>query len=319
MATPLKRTVTVLLLLALVAAPAVICALVGLGELAGSVVLAAVAGLIAAVFVPLSMSLTAALLIGIGSGVAVVAADTPWLAALLMAGCGVAMGFAARAGAASAVALAPVAVGFILSEPPADPAIVVALALLVSAVWGVGLGALVRRRMPDRSLTALNPERAAAYGAILALLAGVSGYFVADLQVGHAGGWLLLTYFVVVQPYLQNGWRKAVERAGGTVLGFAIAVLIGLVIDVRAALFVIGVLALILGMWMWIKGHPYWQNTTAMTVGIVMAEGASTSVISTAEQRLIATVIGVGASLLAMALLRPLYRREAARAGVDHY
>jgi Fusaric acid resistance protein-like len=317
--TPLKRTIAVLVLLALVSAPAVVSVRLGAGDMAGSVVLAAVAGLIAAVFVPVRMALAAAALIGVGSGVAVTAADLPLLAAVVMAGCGVAMGFAAKQGAASAVALAPVTVGFTLSEPPADSAVVVALAMLGSAAWGVGLGALVRRRLPTRTLTALGTERAFAYGAILALLAGISGYFVAVLQPGHAGGWLLMTYFVVVQPYLQNGWRKAVERAGGTVLGFGIAVLIGLITEVRTALFVIGVLALILGMWIWIKGHPYWQSTTVMTVGIVMAEGASTSVISTAEQRLAATVIGVGASLLAMAVLRPFYRREAAKVGTDHY
>lgn len=319
MASSVKRTLTVVVLLALVAVPAIVCVLAGLGDLAGSAVLAAVAGVIAAVFVPLRMSLAVAALIGVGTGVAVVAADLPWLAAVLMAGCGVAMGFAAKTGAASAVTLAPVTVAFILSEPPDLSPVLVAVVLFGSAALGVGLGASVRRHVHPAGLTALSTERAAAYGAMLAFLAGISGYFVARVQAGHAGAWLLLTYFVVIQPYLQRGWRKAVERASGTVLGFAVAVMIGLITQARGVLFLVGVLALILGMWLWIKGHPYWQSTTAMTVGIVIAEGASSSVISTAEQRLIATVIGVGASLLAMALLRPLYRREAVEAGVDRY
>ncbi len=319
MASPLKRSVTVVALLALIAVPALACSALGVGDLAGNALLACVSGLIAAVFVPPRLSLTAAALTAVGAVLAVPAADVPWAAAFVMVACGVAMGFAAKAGAAGAVTMAPITVAFVLSEPPAQPAWAVGLAVLASSLFGVGLGVSVRRHLPQRDLTPLGSERALAYGGMLALLAGVSGYFVAALQPGHAGAWLLLTFFVVIQPYLQDGWRKALERAAGTALGFLVAMGFGLLTDNRSALFAVGLVAMIAGVWMRVKNHPYWQNTTLLTIGVVMSEGAATSVVSTAEQRLLATVIGVVASLLAMAALGPLYRRGAEKAGLDHY
>ena len=153
-----------------------------------------------------------------------------------------------------------------------------------------------------------------------------SGRQVLDLSaswtasgLGHAGAWLLMTYFVVIQPYLQDGWRKALERAIGTVFGFVIAMGLGLVIEVEWLLLALGVGGLVLGIWVRIKNAPYWAYTAALTVGIVLAEGASNSVVSTGEQRLWATVVGTGASLAAMAVLVPIYRRSAQRVGIDHY
>lgn len=316
---PLKRSITVVVLLALIAVPAVACAALGAGDLAGTALLACVSLLIAAVFVPPRLSLITAVLTAVAATAAMPAAGVPWLAALVMAACGVAMGLAAKAGAASAVVMAPVTVAFVLAEPPAQSAWAVGFAVLASALFGVGVGVLVRRRLPQRDLTPLGPERALAYGGMLTLLAGVGGYFVAALQPGHAGAWLLLTFFVVIQPYLQDGWHKALGRAGGTVLGFLLAMGVGLLTDNRSVLFLVGVLAMIVGIWLRVKNHPYWQNTTVLTVGIVLSEGAATSVVSTAEQRLLATTIGVAASLAAMAALLPMYRRGAAEAGLEHY
>lgn len=319
MASPLKRSLTVVVLLALMAVPPLVTARLGAPELAGSSVLACVTGLLAAVLVPLRIAGITAALLAVGTAAAVPVSDVPWLAGLLMAGCGVAMGFAAKAGAVAAVTLAPITVAFMLSDPPARSALAVGLCVLGSAAFGVGLGALVHRRLPERGLTPMSTERAAAYGATLALLAGAAGYFVSALSPGHAGAWVLLTLFVVIQPYLQDGWRKSIERAAGTVLGFAIAMVVGLLTDLEAVIFAVGLVAMIVGTWLRIKNHPYWEYTAALTVGVVMSEGASTSVISTAEQRLLATVIGVGASLLAMAVLEPVYKRGAEQAGLDRY
>lgn len=318
-ASPVTLTASVLGLLFLVAVPSLTLRVLGFDALAGDVVLACATGMIAATFGPWRPAASTSLLLGVGAAVAVLAAATPWVALVLMASCGAAMGVAARYGVAGFVSLAPIAIGFVLSEPPADPAVIVGVAYAGSAMFGAAIGSRVHQHLPAKELQPIHRSRALAYGGMLALLAGVSGWFVADLSLGHAGAWLLMTYFVVIQPYLRDGWRKAVERAAGTVIGFGIAVGLGLLIDVRWLVFTIGVIGLVVGIWVRIKNGAYWRYTVALTVGIVLAEGASSSVISTGEQRLWATVIGTGVSMAAMALLMPIYRRGADRAGIDHY
>lgn len=319
MPSPVKVGAAVVALLALAAAPAILAASLGAGAVAGDLVLATMAGLIAATIAPVRPAVLAALALAVGAALAVPAAASPIFAALLMAGCGIGMGVAALAGISSAVTLVPITVGFIVSEPPDASAFEVGLTVAAAALFGVLLGALVRRRIPHKAPEAMNPVRAGAYGVILALLAGISAWIVVDRGLAHAGAWLLMTYFVVMQPYLQDGWIKALQRAGGTILGFVVAIALALVVQLTSLEFLLGVVAMVAANWDRIRGCPYWRYTAIMTVGVVLAEGATASVVTTGEQRLLATVAASAASLLAMAALYPVYKRTADRAGLDHY
>lgn len=314
-----KTGAAVVVLLALVSAPAVVASAVGAGAVAGSLVTACLAGLLAAVFAPARDAMITAGALAIAAAFAVPAASAPVAGALLMAACGAAMGGAAMRGVSSAVYMAPVFVGFLLSDPPDASPIETGVACGAAALFGVMLGVFVRRRMPRKDIEPVHVVRAAAYGAMLALLAGVAAWIVVSQGLGHVGGWVLMTIFIVVQPYLQDGWDKSVQRAAGTVLGFVVAIGVGIVLDVRWVVFALGIAAMVFGIWDRIRGCPYWRYVAAITVGVVFTQGASTSVVSTSEQRLVSTVAAVAASLLAMAVLQPLYKRGAQKAGVDHY
>lgn len=195
MASPVKLTTAVVSLLALVAAPSLLLSVLGFDAVAGDAMLATATGLIAATFGPWRPAAVAALLLGLGAGVAIVAAPLPGVAAVLMAACGLAMGIAARFGVAGVVVMAPIAVAFVLAEPPAAAPLAAGVAYAAAAGFGVMVGAAVRRRLPHKALEPVHSTRALAYGGTLALLAGVSAWFVADRNLGHAGAWLLMTFF----------------------------------------------------------------------------------------------------------------------------
>jgi uncharacterized membrane protein YccC len=145
-----------------------------------------------------------------------------------------------------------------------------------------------------------------AYSLVLALLVGIATWFVVELDLGHTGGWIILTILVVFQPSLGDGFRKAAYRAAGTVLGFVIAVLVGAVVTNSGLLYLIGTAFLMVAFILMLQARPYWIYATVLTPAIVLLESAGTTVDEVAEQRLGATLIGVTVTVLVMLVMQAL-------------
>jgi len=137
-------------------------------------------------------------------------------------------------------------------------------------------------------------------------------WFVVDLDLGHTGGWIILTIVVVFQPSLGDGFRKAAHRAAGTVLGFVIAVLIGALVTNVGLLYLIGTVFLMIAFILMMQGRPYWLYATVLTPAIVLLESAGSTVDEVAEQRLGATLIGVTVTVLVMLALTPFTKHLSA-------
>lgn len=300
--------------------PGLVLNWLGLGSISGDATIAIMAGLMAGLYNGERIGLLLSGWVAVAAGLAVVASSQPILAALLMAATGLSMGVAAKGGRHSYVVMGPITVAFVLAEPPSAASWwTVGLVLGVCSVYGAVLGGLAGRRMKRPTLESLGTPRALAYGLILALLLAVGGWVVVQRDLGHAGAWMLMTMMIVVQPYLQDGWTRSLQRALGTVAGFVVAVLIGVLMPYAWLLYTISAVAFVMGFRDRFGGKAYWQFVAWLTLGIVLVEGASTSVVDTAEQRLFATLAGAGAALLAMAIMGPIYRSRALASGIEHY
>lgn len=267
--------------------------------------------------------------VGVGTGVAVTAgvvlADAfsgSWfLATVVMVLGSVAYGLTAQRGWQRGVILAPIAMGFAIAEPPAQawpgdhPLLLITVAMVATSAFAVLVTVVLSRGASSLSPTPVAPLRARGFALMLGIAAAVTTPITVLAGWGHAGGWLIMTPLIVIQPALHDAVAKSLRRAGGTVAGFIVAVGIGELIPEPWALYILG--AVFAGFALYAMGR-HWDYSVfaaAVTVAVVLLEGTATSVADTGRWRLIATLLGVGIAVAVTAAMTPLYVRENKRAG----
>lgn len=309
--------------------PGLILALLGLPTVASVTTLSALGALIPTLMLSTRTGVITATAMTLASAVALPASTEPWLAAVVLGAAGAFVGVASRWGASGFVVLAAISVVFLIANPPLlpsgpDDGMLLALVTAASALWGVGAGASIRRLRRPTGLPA--PEampwsRAGSYATILALVLAVAGWWTVHLQLQHGGAWFLMTFLIVLQPYLQDSLSRTVHRATGTVIGVIFAMLLYMLLAPwPVVLYVVGSLAAIAALTIrYTTKRPYWQYVTLLTPAVVLLEGMSSSVIDTAEERVGFTLLAAVIAVLIELLLRPSYRRAAVRVGADRY
>jgi uncharacterized membrane protein YgaE (UPF0421/DUF939 family) len=140
----------------------------------------------------------------------------------------------------------------------------------------------------------------------------VATWVVVDRDLGHTGGWVILTIVVIVQPALGAGLTKAAQRAAGTVLGFAIAIAIGSILGTGPLLYALGTAFLMAALVVMLQGRPYWVYAALLTPAIVLLESAGSTVDQVAKERLAATLAGVAITILVLLVLAPFAKHFAA-------
>lgn len=321
--------VGITILLALAFVPGLVITSLGYPVLTSVATIAALGALIPALLAPRSIAIAAAGLTVVLSGLTASAATSPWLAALVLAATGALVGAASIRDASGPLVVAAIGIVFLVAEPPpladvgAGPGWTLALSTAGAAAWGLLAGLFIRWRRPPTREPGDPASRARvwAFSATLAVVLGVSGFFVVSLDLGHGGGWFLMTFLIILQPYLQDAWKLTIERALGTVGGVVLAmVLYALLQDLPVALYVIAAIAVIVALTLrTTTDRPYWQYVVALTPGVVLLEGLGRSVIDTAEARVGFTLLAAGIAVAIEAAARPLYRRRALRAGQTRY
>lgn len=279
--------------------------------------------LLSAVFANRNIALALCLPMAFFSWAAMLAADSPWWAAIVMAAASAASGVTARWGYSGTVVIAPITIGFIISQPPAvassSPALSVGAMMLVTTGLVAGIGWFLSPRLPRPKVKPSSSPRAGAYAAVTGLLTGAAAWAVSAMHLGHAGGWMIMTILIVVQPYLQDEWTRALNRVGGTILGFALSAIAIPLERLPSIVYALGAISMLVALAARALHHPYWVYTTFLTLSIVLMDGSTGSLAETAWQRLAATLVGALASLIAMAILLPQYRKSAAIHGVERY
>jgi uncharacterized membrane protein YccC len=114
-----------------------------------------------------------------------------------------------------------------------------------------------------------------------------------DTQWGHPGGWLIMTPFIVLRPYVRDGWRKALDRGLGTIGGFAIAMVLAWLFGSGPLLTAFGFAFAILSAYAWAAKWSYAAYGLVLTPAVVIIESIGRPVETTADNRLEATLIAI--------------------------
>ena len=223
-------------------------------------------------------------------------------------------GYGAKVGLHNALLTTVIALGFIVATPPTFDAplptpVVAGLVMLATTVWVTLVAYVARRWVHPPTLAPLKTPQVLLFSSVFALMVGVATWFVVDLHLGHGGGWIILTIAVVYQPDLGQGFKKAGERALGTLIGFVIAILVGLVISSGPLLYAAGAAFMVVALVFMIAGKPYWQFAALLTPAIVLFASAGSTVSKMAIERLDATLVGIAIVLVVTLIVLPLAKR----------
>jgi len=324
---PTKGAVARLIVLALVvvAAPIIVSLAIGQGARGALVSLAGICAAMATVGIGVRAGLIVALFMGFGSALVALASSSWPIAALAMAVVAFGFGLTAKRGWQTALAWIPSSLGFVAADAAnlgSDLGTISVQLGVAFTIWGlvtVGILRLLPVDLPLPNAPAVSDSRALAYAALLAVTALITTSVAIAGDLGHPGGWLIMTPFIVLQPYVQEGWDRSLRRAGGTLLGFTMAYLGASVIAQSWLLYVVGTVSYAIAMYALLRQWDYVVYAAFLTLAIVILEGVGASVEVTAEYRLEATAGGVVLSLVAMALALPLYRRAARKYQLEEY
>ena len=313
-----KHAVTAVVLVLVPMLPALVLSPLGWSAVIGPSLLATLAAMMAALFGGIRLSLLVIAGFAVAEMLALPAAPSVVWAGLVMALTSLVYGLTARRGLSALIVVAPVGVAFLIPDPPSlgqgsmlKDALVLGLFVVVGGLWGTAFGGVLGRKVPRKVPTGFGWPTTVAFAATMAIVTGVSMAVVVASGIGHTGAWILLTLFLVIQPVLHQTFRKALERAVGTVLGFGIALAVALVVRDATVLLVVGILFLTLAVY--VKLDPraqYWHFTMCLTPGIVLSEGAGANVVVTDLDRLWASLVGVVVALLVIAVFKLVGMRD---------
>jgi uncharacterized protein (DUF486 family) len=313
-----KHVVVALVITFIPMLPSLLLAPLGWGDATGPFLLATMAALMASVFAGIRLGLIVTAGLVVADVLALPAAPSPVWAGLVMAATALLYGLSARRGLTSMIATAPIAVAFTLADPPtlqqgsmlAD-ALALALFVGLGGLWGTGFGSLLGRKVPRKVPPLSKWTTAVVFAVTMAIVAGVTMGIVVATGIGHTGAWILLTILIVAQPAMGQTFRKSLERALGTLLGFGIALVVALLVGNTTLLLVLGIAFLTFAVYVKLDSRStYWQFTTFLTPGIVLAEGSAADAVSLDIDRLWASFIGVGVALVLVLVFRMLGVRD---------
>jgi len=302
-------------LLVLPLAPAVVLAPLGLGRGTGTWALAAVACSLATILVTPGLGARAGAALAVATTLGFLAAPTPWAAAIVMAAGAALYGRSSRWGVSSAIVVAPIALGFVMTdrvsvvESASDlhNAAVVGGITLVASLWGVLVGWILGRKVPRKALEPVPARQATTFAVVMAVVSGVTMWVVSALELGHTGGWVLATLFVMIQPSTGDTWSRTLHRLLGTLLGFVIALVAGVLIGAAWAHYLIALACMVTAAVIRLTPErPYWQYATFLTPAVVLAAGAGGAVLDVDRARLGATLAGGVISIALVAAIRGL-------------
>lgn len=171
-----------------------------------------------------------------------------------------------------------------------------------SALWVALLGFLLLYDLPKLPVKETTRHDRVVFGVALCLTLGVSTFVLMTFTSGGHAWWVLLTIMVVMEPGYGHTLRRSIERAGGTVLGGALAMLMIVWVHNSMALNIIGLL-LAIGTAVTFIVAPYWVFATSLTMAIVVLMTPAEHAVRASYERVGYTVLAAIIAVVAAALL----------------
>jgi Fusaric acid resistance protein-like len=252
----------------------------------------------------------------IGVFLAVFASDSPWFSAVLMLGVGLAYGLGHKTGISTLNFMFPVIVAAIIGTPPtlssevALSATLTALVALGSMLISGLLVLLVMRTPQKNNPPELSRKVLAVFTFNVTVLFAIIGYVASEYHSQVPGMWLAITVVMIMRPYIDSSFKRGVERAAGTLLGFFLA--LGVATAIPESLLYVFVGLLFIERAVLIKIRPsntYWEFVMFLTPGIILLSAPPNLVTEYSDWRLSSTVLACLACLVLLGLERLVFYR----------
>ncbi len=299
-----------------VAVPVPLASALGFSAAGSFIGLAGVGSVIAVLTVGLRKGLLITLLGGLAAAALTLASVTWWSAAIVMSLAALAFGLTARKGWQGGLVTMMIALSFVAAdgatvvEPLGRAAVVLGVGFVI---WG-SVVSVITHAVFRRPVFPAKPESwrtVLGYTSMLVIVTFITQGLAIAWGLGHVGGWLVMTPFLVILPHIHDGFEKSVRRAAGTVVGFFIVIGISQVTNSHIILSVLGAIAFTAALYVKFKNWNYFFFAVFLTLGIVILEGLSSSVTRLAEYRLEATLVAIALSLVVMAITTIIGRKAA--------
>lgn len=287
--------------------PTPVAEAVGVGPVGSFIGLVGVGAVLAVLTAGLRVGVLAVAITAAAASALTLTSVTWWSAALVMSAVAGVFALTARRGWQSGFVFLAVALSFIASEgsvavtPLGQAALVLGVGFLA---WGLIIAGITYLffREPVFPAKAENDRTVAGYALMLVPVTFVTQGLAIGLDLGHTGGWLVMTPFLVILPHIHDGFQKSLRRAAGTIGGFAIVMVLAYFSAPSLILWVMGTLAFTAATFAKLKNWNYFYFALFLTPGIVIMESSSSSLATLAEYRLEATLGAVALSLVAMGI-----------------
>jgi hypothetical protein len=266
-------------------------------------------------------------------GISLLLQDMPIVGALYMAAIAAATGFAALrgwhlmlsfAGPLAAFALigdlhVTIPSGTVAAGSSWTSGLFVVGFVLVGGLWTASVGQFLVRALPLKPPKTFPLHTCGYFAAALGILVGITAY-IAMTRLDADSWWLILTFFVVVQPYYVDSVGRVVARVTGTLAGALVAVVVVAVFkDLPAVITVLALLLTVGAAWANMK-LPYWAFVTFLTPAVVLqTAGGSGAIVDSIVERAAYTLVGAAAAVVVLTVghllvIRPVHRHESTSA-----
>ena len=246
----------------------------------------------------------------------------PWGAALFMAALGavvawsytrgwqLAATYVATQAALAAIAAPRMSVLAADSYPPSSPTSAAAVAgmVLFGGLWVSAVGFLFLYDLPAHPSEVPDRQYLIAVAITLIVVLGVGTFVAIDWVPGGNVWWVLLTALVVLTPQAGQTPKRALERAGGTILGGTVATVLILLVSERSVILAIGVIAALLTAVAFLR-LDYWVFTAFLTMALVLLTFPVGRVVRGSAERIGYTVLSAVLVVLLFMVVRRLMQR----------
>lgn len=138
---------------------------------------------------------------------------------------------------------------------------------------------------------------------------------IALAQHWHTSGlWLILTPFLVLQPFVRESWGVALHRSLGTLAGVLLVMVLALSLPPSVPLLLPAMATAVLTVAIAIRHGHRALMLTALTVTVVLFNSSHDNLLLRADQRVLASALGISIALMIMALAQPIERHFSADA-----
>jgi hypothetical protein len=313
----LRLNVILLSAIIIMAVPTVVVAVVGWNTAATLAMLSAMGGLFSAAGLRWRGLIVLTVASGVGTFLASFVDNNPVTSAVFMLFVGAAFGSVNKWGLSFWNFMFPVLVISVIAQPPHltdevfSNAAATGAITMGSILLGGVLTLLVMKKRTQNKIPTYSLKVNIMYAVNLALLMAAAGYFAALKHQELLGMWAALTAVVIlIEPYSGEKATKALQRAGGTILGFLLAIGVGASSLPDFLYIAVGLIFLEMALLLrFVGSRKYWEYIMFLTPGVVLLSGSPSQVGQVSDYRLLATVLAAAACLLVLGIERLLFWR----------